>query len=83
LDVVKPEWVAVIVCVFARPEQEEKGQDDHIGSGLKRGRDNVGGGRDCDVSDHCNGDGFDAKRGGVGLFPRSEDALDAEVDFGC
>ncbi len=34
-------------------------------------------------SDHCNGDGFDSKRGGVGQFPRVEHVLDAKVDLEC
>jgi hypothetical protein len=36
LDVFKPKGVAIVFGVFARPEQEEKGHDDHVGSGLKR-----------------------------------------------
>ena len=80
LDVLQPKGVTVTVGVFARPEQEEKGQDDHVGSGLKRGRDKSGSGRDCDVSDQCDGDGFDTKGGRVGLFPRPVGALEAKID---
>jgi hypothetical protein len=75
------EGVAVIVGVFSRPEQEEKCQNDHIGSGLKRGIDKVGRCGDGDAPDDRDGNGFHSKWGGVLLFPRPESTLDAKVDL--
>ncbi len=59
LGVFKTEGVAVVVGVFPWPEEEGKRNNDHVGSGVKRGINNIGRCRDGDALDDRDGNGLD------------------------
>jgi hypothetical protein len=84
LDVGKTEGVVGVVGVFARSEEEEKGDDDHIRGSAEN---SVGGLRSLRQRGNATDDGdryrLDAIGRRVGRFPGLQCALQTEVNLVC